>query len=101
MPGSQRSNDSVAKVCTHVSKLHLRFKDYEPMPASIVNGHLSAPFGVFFSRKIRTVNLEGKRWSKWGRKIMEHQSIQLNIATGSLNPQSWDDYTPHMMLDMF
>lgn len=27
------------EVCTHVSKLHLRFKDYEPMPASIVNGH--------------------------------------------------------------
>ena len=27
-----------SEVCTHVSKLHLRFKDYEPMPASIVNG---------------------------------------------------------------
>ena len=29
-----------SEVCTHVSKLHLRFKDYEPMPASIVNGPL-------------------------------------------------------------
>ncbi|CAE7231993.1 ppsC [Symbiodinium pilosum] len=29
---------SSSLVCTHVSKLHLRFKDYEPMPASIVNG---------------------------------------------------------------
>ena len=30
-----------SEVCTHVSKLHLRFKDYEPMPASIVNGCLA------------------------------------------------------------
>merc|ERR1719336_2521028 len=29
---------SSSLVCTHVSKLHLRFKDFEPMPASIVNG---------------------------------------------------------------
>merc|ERR1719203_2727853 len=29
---------SSSLVCTHVSKLHLRFKDYEPMPGSIVNG---------------------------------------------------------------
>ncbi|CAJ1390208.1 unnamed protein product [Effrenium voratum] len=29
---------SSSLVCTHVSKLHLRFKDYEPMPASVVNG---------------------------------------------------------------
>ena len=28
----------LAEVCTHVSKLHLRFKDFEPMPASVVNG---------------------------------------------------------------
>lgn len=29
---------SSSLVCTHVSKLHLRFKDFEPMPGSIVNG---------------------------------------------------------------
>merc|ERR1719336_3444573 len=29
---------SSSLVCTHVSKLHLRFKDFDPMPASIVNG---------------------------------------------------------------
>lgn len=29
---------SSSLVCTHVSKLHLKFKDFEPMPASIVNG---------------------------------------------------------------
>merc|ERR1719362_585899 len=29
---------SSSLVCSHVSKLHLRFKDFEPMPASIVNG---------------------------------------------------------------
>jgi len=29
---------SSSLVCTHVSKLHLRFKEFEPMPASIVNG---------------------------------------------------------------
>lgn len=29
---------SSSLVCTHVSKLHLRFKDFEPMPATIVNG---------------------------------------------------------------
>eukprot|EP00913_Durusdinium_trenchii_P005464 g5092.t1 len=29
---------SSSLVCTHVSKLHLRFKDFEPMPASVVNG---------------------------------------------------------------
>merc|ERR1719254_247794 len=29
---------SSSLVCTHVSKLHLRFKDYDPMPGSIVNG---------------------------------------------------------------
>jgi len=29
---------SSSLVCTHVSKLHLRYKDNEPMPASIVNG---------------------------------------------------------------
>jgi len=29
---------SSSLVCTHVSKLHLRFKDFDPMPAAIVNG---------------------------------------------------------------
>merc|ERR1719343_1107381 len=29
---------SSSLVCTHVSKLHLRFKDFEPMPGSVVNG---------------------------------------------------------------
>merc|ERR1719220_1486705 len=29
---------SSSLVCTHVAKLHLRFKDFEPMPAAIVNG---------------------------------------------------------------
>eukprot|EP00442_Polarella_glacialis_P001443 CAMPEP_0115138544 /NCGR_PEP_ID=MMETSP0227-20121206/57733_1 /TAXON_ID=89957 /ORGANISM="Polarella glacialis, Strain CCMP 1383" /LENGTH=932 /DNA_ID=CAMNT_0002546191 /DNA_START=108 /DNA_END=2902 /DNA_ORIENTATION=- len=29
---------SSSLVCSHVSKLHLRYKDYDPMPASIVNG---------------------------------------------------------------
>nr|AIW63288.1 polyketide synthase AS3D904 [Azadinium spinosum] len=29
---------SSSLVCTHVSKLHLRFKDFDPMPGSIVNG---------------------------------------------------------------
>mmetsp|Transcript_33206 Transcript_33206/g.60146 ORF Transcript_33206/g.60146 Transcript_33206/m.60146 type:complete len:946 (+) Transcript_33206:81-2918(+) len=29
---------SSSLVCTHVSKLHLKYKDFDPMPASIVNG---------------------------------------------------------------
>jgi len=29
---------SSSLVCSHVSKMHLRMKDYDPMPASIVNG---------------------------------------------------------------
>lgn len=29
---------SSSLICTHVAKLHLRFKDYDPMPANIING---------------------------------------------------------------